>query len=62
MVVSLDEWNAMRETLHVPGGAANARRLPESIAQADDGQLEEHELIDPGAFGDGSDGEAPAAA
>jgi antitoxin YefM len=47
VIVSLDEWNAMNETLHVLGSAANARRLLESIAQADAGLLEEHALIDP---------------
>jgi antitoxin YefM len=33
----LDEWNAMKETLHVLGSADNTRRLMESIAQADAG-------------------------
>jgi antitoxin YefM len=49
VMVSLDEWNAMNETLHVLGSAANARRLLESIAQADAGLLEEHPLTDPEA-------------
>ena len=47
VIVSLDEWNAMNETLHVLGSAGNARRLIESIAQADAGLLEEHALVDP---------------
>jgi antitoxin YefM len=47
VMVSLDEWNAMNETLHVLGSASNARRLLESIAQADAGLLEEHPLSDP---------------
>jgi len=47
VIVSLDEWNAMTETLHVLGPATNARRLLESIAQADAGLLEEHPLFDP---------------
>jgi antitoxin YefM len=47
VIVSLDVWNAMRETLHVLGSAANARRLLESIAQADAGLLEEHPLPNP---------------
>jgi antitoxin YefM len=47
VIVSLDEWNAMKETMHVLGSAANARRLLESIAQADAGLLEEHALGDP---------------
>jgi antitoxin YefM len=37
----------MNETLHVLGSASNARRLLESIAQADAGLLEEHPLFDP---------------
>jgi antitoxin YefM len=49
VIVSLDEWNAMNETLHVLGSASNARRLLESIAQADAGLLEEHPLVDPEA-------------
>ncbi|WP_255657948.1 type II toxin-antitoxin system Phd/YefM family antitoxin [Actinoplanes sp. L3-i22] len=49
VMVSLDEWNAMTETLHALGSATNARRLLESIAQADAGLLEEHPLLDPGA-------------
>jgi antitoxin YefM len=49
VIVSLDEWNAMNETLHVLGSAANARRLLESIAQADAGLLEEHPLAGPEA-------------
>src|SRR5512142_1725336 len=45
VIVSLDEWNAMNETLHVLGSASNARRLLDSIAQADAGLLEEHPLL-----------------
>lgn len=44
VIVSLDEWNAMSETLHVLGSTPSARRLLESIAQADTGLLEEHPL------------------
>lgn len=49
VIVSLDEWNAMKETLHVLGSPSNARRLLESIAQADAGLLEEHPLANPEA-------------
>ncbi len=49
VMVSLDEWNAMNETIHVLGSASNARRLLESIAQADAGLLEEHPLDAPGS-------------
>jgi antitoxin YefM len=47
VIVSLDEWNAVNETLHALGSAPNARRLLESIAQADAGLLDEHPLFDP---------------
>jgi antitoxin YefM len=58
VIVSLDEWNAMKETLHVLGSASNARRLLESIAQADAGLLEEHPLLDPNSATPGSDKDA----
>lgn len=60
VLVSLDEWNAMNETLHVLGTASNARRLLESIAQADAGLLEEHSLVDPEAPSPPLSREAPA--
>ena len=53
VIVSLDQWNAINETLHVLGSASNARRLLESAAQADAGLLDEHPLDDP-------DGATPA--
>lgn len=34
VIVSLDQWNAMTETLDVLGDATNARHLLDSIAQA----------------------------
>lgn len=49
VIVSLDEWNAMNETLHVLGSAANSRRLLESIAQADAGLVTEHPVAAPEA-------------
>ena len=58
VIVSLDEWNAMNETLHALGSAANARRLLESIAQADAGLIKEHPLLDPDATVPTSDKEA----
>ncbi|WP_250001181.1 type II toxin-antitoxin system Phd/YefM family antitoxin [Actinoplanes sp. M2I2] len=50
VMVSLDEWNAMKETLHVMGSPADARRLLESIAQADAGLLQERPPATPEAF------------
>ena len=48
----------MNETLHVLGSASNARRLLESIAQADAGLLEEHPLLDSDPATPDSDKEA----
>ncbi|WP_231953903.1 type II toxin-antitoxin system Phd/YefM family antitoxin [Actinoplanes derwentensis] len=56
VIVSLDEWNSMRETLHLLRTPASTRRLLDSIAHAEEGVLEEHVLIDP----DG-DAKVPAA-
>ena len=46
-MVSLEDWNAMEATMHLLSTPANAKALRESIAQAEAGQLEEHELIEP---------------
>jgi antitoxin YefM len=46
VIVSLDEWNAMKETLHVLGSPAKARALLNSIAQLDAGLGKEVELTD----------------
>ena len=47
VMVSLDDWNAVRETMHLLSTPANARVLRESIAQLDAGKGGERELIDP---------------
>jgi len=47
VIVSLDRWNAIRETLHLLSTPANARALRESIAQLDAGKGSERELIEP---------------
>ena len=47
VMVSLADWNAIEETLHLLSTRANAERLRESIKAADDGEVEEHELIEP---------------
>lgn len=47
VMVSLSDWNAMQETLYLLSSPANAASLRASIAQADAGELEEHELIRP---------------
>jgi antitoxin YefM len=43
VIVSLDEWNAMKETLHVLGTRTNARRLLDSLDQLDAGLAVEHD-------------------
>lgn len=41
------ELESLRETLHLLGTPANARRLLEGIAELDAGRGIEHDLIDP---------------
>lgn len=47
VVVSLSEWNAMEETLHLLSSPANATRLAEAIRELDAGRGEEKALIEP---------------
>lgn len=46
VVVSLDAWNAINETLHLLSTPKNASRLRASIAQLDARTGEERELIE----------------
>ena len=46
VVVSLEDWNAMEETLHLLSTPTNAQRLRNSIRQLDSGEGSERELID----------------
>ena len=46
VVVSLDDWNAIRETMHLLSTPANAQALRESIAQLNDDKGVEHELVE----------------
>jgi antitoxin YefM len=46
VMLSEDEYEGMMETLHLLRSPANAARLLQSIADADDGRLEEHDLLD----------------
>ncbi|MEV6342550.1 type II toxin-antitoxin system prevent-host-death family antitoxin [Actinoplanes sp. NPDC051851] len=62
VIVSLDEWNSMRETLHLLSSPERARRLLESIAQADAGLTQEHALLNPTGLPDDTDGAAKAVA
>lgn len=47
VMVSLADWNAMEETLHLLSSPANAARLREAIAELDAGGGTERELIEP---------------
>jgi antitoxin YefM len=47
VMVSLADWNAMEETLHLLSNARNAARLREAIAELDSGKGVERELIEP---------------
>jgi antitoxin YefM len=47
VMVSLADWNAMEETLHLLSSPANAEHLREAIRELDEGRGKEHELIDP---------------
>jgi antitoxin YefM len=47
VMMSLAEFRSWEETIHLLRSPANATRLMESIADADAGKLEEHELIEP---------------
>ena len=46
VVMSLEYFNAMQETLHLLKSPANVAHLEKSIAQYRAGQIESHELID----------------
>jgi len=46
IMLSLTEYESLEETLHLLSSPANAERLLRSIAQAEAGQLVEHEIIE----------------
>jgi antitoxin YefM len=46
VVMSLDYFNAMQETLHLLKSPANVDHLEKSIAQYKEGKVTTHELID----------------
>ena len=46
VVMSLDYFNAMQETLHLLKSPANVVHLEKSIAQYREGKVTSHELID----------------
>ena len=47
VMVSLSDWHAMEETLHLLSSPVNADRLRKSIAELDGGQGAERTLIQP---------------
>jgi antitoxin YefM len=47
VMVSLSEWNAMEETMHLLSSPKNAERLRASIQQMDAGQGKERDLVKP---------------
>ncbi len=47
VMVSLADWNAMEETLHLVSRPANAQRLTDAIAQLDAGDGSARQLIEP---------------
>lgn len=47
VMVSLADWNAMEETLHLLSSPANAERLRAAISQLDAGGGGERELVEP---------------
>jgi antitoxin YefM len=46
VLLSLDEYNSIMETLHLLKSKKNAKRLFESIEQMKTGQKKQHELIE----------------
>lgn len=46
VMLSLEEWEGIQETMHLLSNPKNAQRLRESIAAADRGELEPHDLIE----------------
>jgi antitoxin YefM len=47
VMVSLSDWHAMEATAYLTASPANAERLAASIREAEEGKLEEHDLIEP---------------
>ena len=46
VVMSLDKFNSLMETVHLLKSPANAAHLDKSIKQYQRGQVKQHELID----------------
>ena len=46
VVMDLDEYNALQETLHLSGTPANRRRLTESIEEMNKGKFHKKKLVE----------------
>lgn len=46
VVLSLETWNAITETLHLLSSSHNAERLRSAIQELDAGNAQEHELLE----------------
>ena len=49
VMLAEDDYESLMETVHLLRSPANAARLPESIEQANRGDVAEHDLIEPAA-------------
>jgi antitoxin YefM len=47
VIVSLADWESMKETTYLLSSPVNAEHLLKSIADADAGKLTGHDLVDP---------------
>lgn len=47
VMVSLEDWNTMEETMHLLSNPKNADRLRESVRELDEGKGVERELVIP---------------
>ena len=47
VMMSLEEFESWQETIHLVGSPRNAEVLRRSIKDADEGRVEEHDLIQP---------------
>jgi antitoxin YefM len=46
VVMSMEEYNSIQETLHLTSTATNRKRLLESIAEMHEGKFAKHKLLD----------------
>lgn len=46
VVMSLEEYNSIQETLHLTSTKANTKRLEEAIEQMKKGKFQKHKLIE----------------